>query len=80
MIVFDWWHPFFGLCHFFISFFIRNKYSGKILFITENFVSHEKNKIDSFLTKMGLKNADSFLALSNAVVQELKKESGNRKL
>jgi len=33
LIVFDWWHPFFGLCHGTISALIKKKYANKILFI-----------------------------------------------
>jgi len=54
LVVFDWWHPFFGLCHGAISWLIRKNYNNKILFITENVVSHEANAVDKFLTKMGL--------------------------
>ena len=49
LIVFDWWHPFFGLCHFTISTLIKKYYKRKILFITENVVSHEGNFIDRSL-------------------------------
>jgi glycosyltransferase involved in cell wall biosynthesis len=73
LIIFDWWNPFFGPSHYSISKLIRKKYKGKILFITENIISHEGRFIDRFLTKLGLKNADFFLALSNIVENELKK-------
>lgn len=80
LIIFDWWHPFFAPCHFTISFFIRKKYKNKILFITENFISHEANKIDNFLTKIGLSIADHFLALSDVVAKDLKSISGSRNI
>jgi glycosyltransferase involved in cell wall biosynthesis len=72
LVVFDWWHPFFGLCHFTISLLIKNQLQNKILFITENFVSHEGNLPDKVLTRIGLRNASSFLALSDKVEQELR--------
>ncbi len=78
LVVFDWWHPFFGLCHFTISFLIKKNYGNKILFITENFVSHENNFFDKILTKIGLTNAAKFLALSNVVEKDLK-DSGIQK-
>jgi hypothetical protein len=28
LVVFDWWQPFFGPCHFFISTFIKKQYNG----------------------------------------------------
>lgn len=80
LVVFDWWHPFFGMCHSVISALIRKKYKNKILFITENFISHEGNLVDRSLTNIGLKNASSFLALSDVVERELKSIAGNRKI
>ena len=80
LIVFDWWHPFFGLCHGAISFLIRKKYKNKILFITENVVSHEANSIDKILTGLGLKFASNFLALSDIVEHELQKYSRGKKV
>ena len=80
LVVFDWWQPFFGLSHFFISLFIKKQYKGKIVFITENFISHEARFIDSFLTRLGLKNADHFIALSKIVEEDLKSISGKRKI
>ena len=79
LVVFDWWQPFFGPCHYTISSLLKNQYKGKILFITENFISHESRFVDSFLTKLGLKNADSFLALSDVVANDLKTISAWKK-
>jgi len=73
LIIFDWWNPFFGPSHYAISNLIKKKYKGKILFITENVISHEGRFLDRILTKLGLRNADYFLALSNAVENDLKK-------
>ena len=71
LVVFDWWHPFFSFCHFTISLLIKKKYKNKILFITENVVSHESHFIDRILTKIGLSNSSMFLALSGIVEKEL---------
>ena len=78
LIVFDWWHPFFSFCHFTISFLIKKEYKNKILFITENFVSHEGHLIDKLLTKIGLKNASSFLSLSDKVEKDLRSSGYNK--
>lgn len=72
LIIFDWWHPFFSFCHFTISLIIKKQYSNKIIFITENVISHESNFIDQILTKIGLKNASGFLVLSDIVADKLK--------
>ena len=80
LIIFDWWHPFFGFCHGTISSLIKNEYPNKILFITENVVSHEANSIDKILTKIGLRNASMFLALSKNVEEELEKFAKGSKI
>ena len=80
LIVFDWWHPFFSFCHFTISSLIKKKYRERILFITENVISHESHFIDRILTKIGLRNANEFLALSDSVVKNLQDVSKGRKI
>lgn len=80
LIIFDWWHPFFGLCHGTISSLLNKEFKGKMLFITENVVSHEANRIDKFLTKIGIGNASMFLALSDKVVKELNRFSKGKKI
>lgn len=80
LIIFDWWHPFFGFCHGAISSLIKKEYPNKILFITENVVSHEANRVDKILTKIGLRNASMFLTLSKSVEEELKKYANDRKI
>ena len=78
LVVFDWWNPFFGVCHWFTSLLVRKKYAGKILFITENFISHEARFVDTFLTKLGLRFAHKFLALSGQVEQDLRSLANGR--
>lgn len=72
LVYFDWWNPFFGPSHRVISSLIKKKYRNRIIFITENVMSHEGRFIDRVLTKMGLKNANAFIALSNIVENALK--------
>lgn len=80
LIVFDWWHPFFSFCHFAISLLIRNEYRNRILFITENVVSHESKWYEKMLTRIGLSNSNFFLALSNVVEKELLTYSTTKKI
>jgi len=80
LVIFDWWNPFFGPCFYAISKLIKKFYKNKILFITENVISHEKRFIDKMLTKAGLKNADIFVALSRTVEENIKYYAGNRKV
>jgi glycosyltransferase involved in cell wall biosynthesis len=74
LVIFDWWNPFFGMCYYFISKLIK----AKKLFITENVISHEGRFVDKSLTKIGLKNSDAFLVLSDVVEDEVKNYSGNK--
>jgi glycosyltransferase involved in cell wall biosynthesis len=71
LIVFDWWHPFFAPSHFVISKLIKKQLKNRILFITENFISHDEGGVEFYLSKIGLSNAKSFLTLSAKVVGEL---------
>ncbi len=71
LVAFDWWHPFFAPCHRGIYTFLNSKLKKKVLYITENVISHEANKTDKVLTKMALKNARCFLALSESVKKHL---------
>lgn len=80
LIIIDWWHPYFALCHFFISSLINKKLKEKILFITENYISHEGHFIDRVLTRLGLYNAKFFIALSQKVEEELKKNFPEKKI
>jgi len=79
LVIFDWWNPFFGPSHSVISSLIKSKYKNKIIFITENVISHEARFIDKFLTKLGLKNANAFVALSN-VVEDTLQSFTNKKI
>ena len=67
LIVIDWWHPFFAPCHFFITQLLKKQLKKRILFITENFISHDEGRTEFILSKLGLKNANSFLTLSKKV-------------
>lgn len=80
LVVFDWWHPFFAFCHRGISSNLNENLKSKILFITENFISHEGNLIDRTLTNIGLKNASAFLTLSVKVEEELKELAEKRSI
>lgn len=71
LVVFDWWHPFFGPCTRGVIFFLSKKLKKKIVVITENVISHEANKADKILTRIGLNKVTCFLALSEAVEHKL---------
>jgi len=72
LVVVDWWQPFFGPCHFGVLSLLGSSYKDRILFITENVISHESRFIDKILTKIGLAKASKFLVLSNKVQDDIK--------
>lgn len=78
LVIFDWWHPFFAPCHYAVSCLLGKDYKNKILFITENVISHEAKGIEKYLTKVGISRASAFLALSDTVVQELRAYSSGK--
>lgn len=80
LVIFDWWHPYFAPCHFFISLFLKKSLKKRILFITENYVSHESHFVDKFLTKIGLSQARYFIALSSEVESQLRQNFPHRKI
>ncbi len=80
LVVFDWWNPFFGPAHFVISYLLRKKYKNRILFITENIISHESRWIDKFLTHFGLKYASCFLTLSSKVAEQIDQIARGKKV
>lgn len=71
MIAIDWWHPFFGPCMYGLTSLLKKDLKKRVVFVTENVISHEANKVDKVLTRLGLKYANCFLALSNAVENQL---------
>ncbi len=80
LVVFDWWQPYFGPCYRGISGGLTKVLKSKIVFITENVISHESRAIDKFLTNWGLKHAKAFLALSGKVEKELASRTQGRKV
>lgn len=79
LVVFDWWQPYFGLCHRVIAAGIK-KQGIPILTITENVISHEARGIDRWLTSHGLKHAGAFLTLSALVEKDLQPYQRGRKV
>ncbi|MGQ9864617.1 MAG: glycosyltransferase [Bacteroidia bacterium] len=80
LVIFDWWHPYFAPCHFFISFFLKKNLKKRIVFITENYISHENHFIDRILTKIGLSQAQYFIALSGEMEKQLKQNFPRKKI
>lgn len=77
LIVFDWYQPFFGPMYFGIGLFLPQFLRRRIVFITENVISHEARRVDRLLTRFGLYWSKAFIALSSKVEQDLAPFAGN---
>jgi len=72
LVAFIWYQPFFGFSIGTVARLIRKKFKGRILFITENIISHESMFYDRILTRYALRSADKFLVLSDVVEKGIK--------
>jgi glycosyltransferase involved in cell wall biosynthesis len=72
LVAFIWYQPFFGFSIGTIAKLIGKSFKGKILFITENIISHESMFYDKILTRYTLSSADKFLVLSDVVEKGIK--------
>lgn len=80
LIAFIWYQPFFGFSIGTIAKFLRKKFKDKILFITENIISHESMFYDKILTKYALSSADKFLVLSDVVEKGIRSMYPHKKV
>lgn len=70
-VVFVWWMPFFGPAYYTISKILKWFSNTRIVFLMENFVSHEKRFFDRISATLTLKNAQYFICQSNFVKKQL---------
>ncbi|NPV12500.1 MAG: glycosyltransferase [Ignavibacteria bacterium] len=80
LVAFIWYQPFFGFSIGTIGRLIRKYFKGKILFITENIISHESMFYDKILTRYALASADKFLVLSDVVEKGIRKLYPDKKV
>ncbi|MCX8056690.1 MAG: glycosyltransferase [Ignavibacteria bacterium] len=80
LIAFIWYQPFFGFSIGTIARALHKKFKNKILFITENIVSHESMFYDKILTKYALASADKFLVLSDVVEKGIRSMYPDKKV
>jgi len=69
LLIIPWWVTFWAPQFWVISYFLKTK--TKILFICHNVVEHEANWLSGFLSKLVLKNGDSFIVHSQEDRQNL---------
>ncbi len=71
LVLFVWWMPFFGPCYGTINWLLKKFTKIKIVYLVENFVSHEKRFFDLMLTKFTLNQADAFVTLSGHIKERI---------
>ncbi len=68
LVIMEWWHPYFAPCYYILAHAIR----AKILFTCHNVFPHERFPLDRFLTRLVLKQGDSFILHAKAEADELR--------
>lgn len=70
-VVFVWWMPFFGPALGTIAWLVRRWTRARIVFLVENYVSHERRWFDNLATQWTLRLADHFISESDYITQKL---------
>lgn len=71
-VIFRFWLPFMGPCLGTIAGLIKSGTNIKVIAITDNVIPHEKRFGDRAFTKYFIKRCDGFIAMSQAVLNDLK--------
>ncbi|MDR1006532.1 MAG: glycosyltransferase [Bacteroidales bacterium] len=72
IVIIKYWMPFFAPCFYVISKIIkRRRKSTKVIAIVDNIIPHEKRFFDTFLTKLFVRCVDGFVAMSQAVYDDI---------
>lgn len=71
-VIIVWWMPFFGPCLEFLARKIKKHLKHtKVVFLVENYISHENRKFDHFFTTLTLKRADVLICESSFIKQQI---------
>ena len=71
-VIFIWWMPFFGPAYSTIAFLSKKFSKSKIVFLVENFISHENRWFDKISIFFTLRLADHFICQSKYIYNQLK--------
>lgn len=72
LVIWQFWLPFMGLHSGFINRQIKQNKHTKIIALTHNVIPHEKRIGDRWLTNYFIQSCDGFVAMSKAVLEDLK--------
>jgi glycosyltransferase involved in cell wall biosynthesis len=64
LVVFQWWHPFFGPAFRAITRAIHRNSRARVVFLCHNVLPHESSVLDRVLSRVGLGSADAYLVQS----------------
>lgn len=76
-VIFVWWMPFFGPAYSTIAFLLKRFLKIPIVFLVENYISHENRWFDKALSKITLQFADAFICQSTYVKQNIQENHNN---
>lgn len=71
VVVIVWWMPFFGPALSTIARLVKGNKKTKVVFLVENYVSHENRWFDKFSTKYTFKYADAFICQSAYINKQI---------
>ncbi len=74
VVLFNYWIPFFAPAYAVISLIAKLRPTTKVIFILHNFKPHEKRFGDNFLLWLATRFVDGYMAMSDKVESDLKKE------
>jgi glycosyltransferase involved in cell wall biosynthesis len=73
-----WWMPFFGPAYSAIAYFIKKLTKTKIVFLVENYISHENRWFDKLLSKITLGLTDYFICESTYIKNNIAEHHTNK--
>jgi len=74
VVLFKYWIPFFAPAYFVISLIAKLRSKTKVIYILDNFKPHETRVGDGILLWLATRLADGYVAMSDKVESDLKKE------
>jgi glycosyltransferase involved in cell wall biosynthesis len=78
LVIIVWWMPFFGPALSTIARLVKKNKNTKVIFLVENYVSHEKRWFDSFSTKYTFRFADAFICQSKYINEQISADFKNK--
>ena len=78
LVIIVWWMPFFGPALSTIARLIKKNKNTKVVFLVENYISHEERWFDALSSKFTLKYADAFISQSKFITEQITADFPNK--